>query len=83
MSENMASGLLTHHILPFDVVQHGDDDIEGVEGCFEGQTFVKVESRGHNIHDNPDNPLLEILPGQCPNAYKGKGRRESVGYRNG
>ena len=44
--------------LPLQISYNGDDDIEGVEGGFEGDVFVEIEDSGHHIYNNPDEPLL-------------------------
>lgn len=46
--------MITHHrFLPFEVPSHGDGDIEGVETCGEGKTFIDVEGGELGIDDNP------------------------------
>ena len=46
--------MIAHHrLLPFHVPGHGDGDIEGVETCGEGKTFIDVEGGELGIDDNP------------------------------
>lgn len=71
--------LCSHLLAPADVACDGDDDIEAIEGGFEGNVFVEVEGTGHHIDGYPDEPLLQILMGQCPDAYDAEGCGKAVG----
>ena len=68
-----------HQPFPLEVAHDGDDDIEGVEGCLEGDVFVEVEGGGDDIDGYPDEPLLQILVGECPDADDAQGCGEAVG----
>ena len=68
-----------HQPFPLEVAHDGDDDIEGVEGCLEGDVFVEVEGGGDDIDGYPYEPLLQILVDECPDADDAQGCGEAVG----
>ena len=68
--------------LPFEVSHDGDDDIEAVEGGFEGDAFDDVEVTTHGIDEDPEEPLLDVFAGQRPQADKAQGIGEAVEDRH-
>ena len=72
-------GRRLHLSAPLAITQDGDDDIKRVEGGLEGDVLVEIENASDDIDDYPDEPLLEILARQGPDAHKAEGRSEAVG----
>ena len=66
-------------LAPGEEAGDGDDDVEAVEGAFEGDVLVEVEDAGHDINGYPDEPLLEVFMGKRPNASHAQCRGETVG----
>ena len=73
------SGTRGHHAAPLSIAEDGDDDIEGVEGGLEGDVLIEVEAAGDDVDDNPDEPLLQVLACQGPDAHEGERCGEGVG----
>lgn len=63
---------------PLAVSHHGDDDVEAIESCLERDALRDIEITAHGIDDDPEHPLLDILPCQCPQAYEAQGISERV-----
>ena len=70
---------MCHHPAPLEIAGNGDDDVEGVEWGLEWDVLVEIKDAGDNINGNPDEPLLQIFVGQCPNADDAEGCGERVG----
>ena len=71
-----------HHASPLAIAKDGDDDIEGIERGLEGNVLVEVENRGDDVHNYPNEPLLEVLARQCPDADDGEGGGERIRHRH-
>ena len=63
-------GYLPHLEPPFAVAEDGDDDIKGVKGSLERNVFMEVEDTGDHVNGDPNEPLFEVLVGECPDADK-------------
>ena len=74
--------LFLHQLLPLEEAENSDDDIKGVEAGLEGNILVEVEDASDDIDSNPDEPLLEVLVCQSPDANKTQGRGKAVGQRH-
>ena len=66
------------HALPLVVSGNGDDDVETVEDGLEGDALMNVKHGADGIDDHPEEPLLQILTRQCPQADEGQGVGERV-----
>ena len=71
-----------HDSTPSEKAEDGNDDVEGIEARLEGQSLVGIECAGDDIDGNPDEPLLQILVCQCPDAYDAQGGSEAVSQRH-
>ncbi len=74
----MYVGFFFHHLTPLEVAEDGDDDIQAIETRLEGDVLVKVQPTGDHIHHNPYEPLLQVFPGQGPDAHDAQGGGEGV-----
>ena len=70
--------LFLHQLLPLEEAENGDDDVKGVEASLEGNILIEVEDASDDIDSNPDEPLLEVLVRQSPDANKTQGRGKAV-----
>ena len=75
-------GLPLHHLLPLEVAEHRDDDIQGIEAGLEGDVLVEIQGAGDDVDHNPHEPLLEVLACQSPDAHDAQSGGEGVGHRN-
>ena len=69
---------LLHQLPPLEVAKHRDDDINPVKAGLEGDVLVEIEPAGDHVDDNPDEPLLEVLARQGPDAHDAQGGGEGV-----
>ena len=70
--------LFLHQLLPFEKTKDSDDDVKGIEAGLEGDILIEVEDAGDDIDGNPNEPLLEVLVCQSPDANKTQGRGKAV-----
>ena len=70
--------LFLHQLPPLEEAEDGDDDVKGVEAGLEGNILIEVENASDDIDSNPDEPLLEVLVCQSPDANKTQGRGKAV-----
>ena len=69
--------------LPLEIACNGYEDIEPIEESLEGDALVNVKHAADNIYDQPEQPLLKVFPGQCPQADEGHGISEAVEQGHG
>lgn len=51
---------------PLAVAQDSHDGVEAIEGRSKRDLLVDVEHSANQVNDKPQEPLLGILLGQCP-----------------
>lgn len=69
---------LFYHLLPLEIACYGNDDIQSVETCLEGNAFYDIQVAANHIDDNPEEPLLDVLACQGPQTHKAQGIGEAV-----
>jgi len=75
-------GFFLHHLLPLEVAEHGDDDIQGIKAGLEGDVLVEIQGAGDDVDHDPHEPLLEVLACQSPDAHDAQGGGEGIGHRD-
>ena len=68
-SKNKSNFAGLHHLPPLEVAEHCDDDIQGIKTGLEGDVLVEIQDTGDHVNDDPDEPLLEVLARQGPDAH--------------
>lgn len=68
---------------PLKIACNGYEDIEPIEESLEGDALVNIKRTADNIDDQPEQPLLKVFPGQCPQADEGHGISEAVEQGHG
>ena len=76
IGKTFSTGL--HQLLPLEIAEDGDDDIQPVKRGLEGDVLVEIEPAGDHIDDNPHEPLFQILARQSPDTHDAQGGSEGI-----
>ena len=77
-SLNCSYFIIFHHFAPLEVAEDSDNHIQGIEAGLEGDILVEIQPAGDHVDDDPDEPLLEVLARQGPDAHDAQGGGEGV-----
>ena len=69
--------------MPFKVAEDGNNDIEAIKPCLEGDALLHIEDRTYHIDHHPEEPLLDVLAGQSPETHKREGVGEGIEHGHG
>ena len=72
-----------HFIPPTKISENSNYHIDDEQDCGGVEPFPKIEGGGNDIHDNPQQPLFEVLLREHPHRHDAEGGGEGIAEGDG